>query len=237
MLVLMQSTEAESETERLGKVSTLLVPSAILPSKTFSHATLHDITLPLRIRGGGALATFATPTHPVVVVSSETDSLTMKQFTTGKDPAACVEERFFQCICEKQHLFSCPSTFSPNASYVPYRRFLVDWMSAVGEKLDSSPAPSTVLSCILTKSCEHEMRFQSHATNFWRRHASASLRSMKKLMVTTLPSLPSCCKLPKSAHALRTFRDEGEVRVLQYLGYRLSTVPPLLVVEYFLPRA
>ena len=58
-------------------------------------------------------------------------------------------------------------------------------------------------------------------------------RKYEEIDGTNPPFIIQLLQITKIGQSLRTFRDEGEVKVLQYLGYRLSTVPPLSVVEYF----
>jgi hypothetical protein len=47
----------------------------------------------------------------------------------------CTEDLFLDMV-ERQIDYVSPRTYTPEASYIPYRRYLVDWMSDVGEQCE-----------------------------------------------------------------------------------------------------
>mmetsp|Transcript_15064 Transcript_15064/g.28939 ORF Transcript_15064/g.28939 Transcript_15064/m.28939 type:complete len:329 (-) Transcript_15064:168-1154(-) len=147
----------------------------------------------------------------------------------------CTEDLFHD-MCERQSDYVSPSTYSPQASYIPYRRYLVDWMSDVGEQCQLHTTTVHVSVLFLDKIFRTREIPRSH----WKLLATACLSIAAKYEEAEehCPAIPDLLKLTKLAsvgHTSLTFR-EGEVEVLRFLGWRLRAVPPLHVIGYFLSK-
>lgn len=137
---------------------------------------------------------------------------------------------------ERQGDFVSPSSFSPNASYLPYRRYLVDWMSDVGEQcgLHSSTVHVGVLYL------DKIFRSSEIPRSQWQLLATACISVAAKYEEAEehcpqIPDLLQLTKLSNAGHTSLSFR-EGEVEVLRRLGWKLRAFPSLHVAGYFLSR-
>lgn len=137
---------------------------------------------------------------------------------------------------ERQVDFVSPATFCPGASYLPYRRYLVDWMSDVGEQCRLHNTTVHVSVLYLDKI----FRSAEVPRSQWQLLATACISVAAKYEEAEehCPQIPDLLQLTKLAHAGHTsltFR-EGEVEVLRRLGWRLRAFPPLHVAGYFLSK-
>jgi Cyclin, N-terminal domain/Cyclin, C-terminal domain len=139
---------------------------------------------------------------------------------------------------ERQVDYVCPSSYDPTSSYLPYRRYLVDWMSDVGEqcRLHNSTVHVSVL--FLDKI------FRSHDVprNQWQLIATACITVAAKYEEAEehcpqIPELLQLTKLANAGHSSLSFREQGELPVLRYLGWRLRAIPALHVINYFLIKS
>jgi hypothetical protein len=147
----------------------------------------------------------------------------------------CTEDLFHD-LCERQVDYVSPSTYAPGAAYLPYRRYLVDWMSDVGEqcRLHNSTVHVSIL--FLDK----VFRTRDIPRAQWKLLATACISIAAKYEEAEehcppIPDLLQLTKLSSAGHTSLSFR-EGEVEVLRYLGWRLRAVPPLHVVGYLLAK-
>ena len=129
-----------------------------------------------------------------------------------------------------------PETYQPDASYIPYRRYLVDWMSDVGEQCSLHTSTVHVGILFLDKIFRSKDVPRSH----WQLMATACLSIAAKYEEAEehcppIPDLLRLTKLNAVGHTSLTFR-EGEVEVLRHLGWQLRAVPPLHVIGYFLSK-
>lgn len=140
----------------------------------------------------------------------------------------------FNDMVERQIDYVSPQTYSPNASYIPYRRYLVDWMSDVGEQCALHTTTVHVSILFLDK----VFRSRDIPRNQWQLLATACLSVAAKYEEAEehcppIPDLLRLTKLSQVGHTSLSFR-EGEVEVLRHLGWKLRAVPPLHVIGYFL---
>jgi Cyclin, N-terminal domain/Cyclin, C-terminal domain len=142
----------------------------------------------------------------------------------------------FHDMCERQVDYVSPETFAPGAAYLPYRRYLVDWMSDVGEqcRLHNSTVHVSIL--FLDK----VFRSNDIPRSQWKLLATACISIAAKYEEAEehcppIPDLLHLTKLSSAGHTSLSFR-EGEVDVLRLLGWRLRAVPPLHVIGYFLAK-
>lgn len=137
---------------------------------------------------------------------------------------------------ERQVEFVSPSSYAPQAAYIPYRRYLVDWMSDVGEqcRLHNSTVHVSIL--FLDKI----FRAKVIPRNQWKLLATACISIAAKYEEAEehcppIPELLQLTKLSNAGYTSLTFR-EGELEVLRHLSWRLRAVPALHVVGYFLEK-
>jgi len=137
---------------------------------------------------------------------------------------------------ERQVDFVSPATYTPHASYLPYRRYLVDWMSDVGEqcRLHNSTVHVSIL--FLDKI----FRSKDIPRSQWQLLATACISVAAKYEEAEehcppIPDLLHLTKLSEGGHTSLSFR-EGELEVLRHLGWRLRAFPPLHGIGYFLAK-
>mmetsp|Transcript_30431 Transcript_30431/g.56193 ORF Transcript_30431/g.56193 Transcript_30431/m.56193 type:complete len:322 (+) Transcript_30431:191-1156(+) len=148
----------------------------------------------------------------------------------------CCTEDLFINMCESQHDYVSPANYTPDASYIPYRRYLVDWMSDVGEQCNLHTTTVHVSILLLDKI----FRAQEIPRSHWQLMATACLSIAAKYEEAEehcppIPDLLRLTKLSAVGHTSLTFR-EGEVEVLRHLGWKLRAIPPLHVIGYFLAK-
>lgn len=139
-------------------------------------------------------------------------------------------------MLERQIDYVSPQAYSPTASYIPYRRYLVDWMSDVGEQCALHTTTVHVSILFLDKI----FRSRDIPRSQWQLLATACLSVAAKYEEAEehcppIPDLLKLTKLDQVGHTSLSFR-EGEVDVLRNLGWQLRAVPPLHVIGYFLSR-
>ena len=137
---------------------------------------------------------------------------------------------------ERQVDFVSPAAFNPTAAYLPFRRYLVDWMSDVGEqcRLHNTTIHVSVLYM------DKIFRTNNIPKSDWQLVATACISVAAKYEEAEehCPQIPNLLRLTKLAHVGHTslsFR-EGEVMVLRALEWRIRAFPPLHVVNYFLSK-
>jgi Cyclin, N-terminal domain/Cyclin, C-terminal domain len=137
---------------------------------------------------------------------------------------------------ERQEDYVSPTTYDPTSPYLPFRRYLVDWMSDVGEqcRLHNSTIHVSVL--YLDK-IFRKMDVPRHQ---WQLIATACISVAAKYEEAEehcpqIPELLQLTKLVNAGHTSLSFR-EGELEVLRCLGWRLRAFPALHVVGYFLSK-
>jgi hypothetical protein len=139
-------------------------------------------------------------------------------------------------MCDRQVDYVSPSTFMPNAAYLPYRRYLVDWMSDVGEQCRLHNTTIHVSILYLDKI----FRSREIPRNQWKLIATACISIAAKYEEAEehcppIPDLLQLTKLSSAGYTSLTFR-EGELEVLKHLGWRLRAIPSLHAIGYFLAK-
>lgn len=147
----------------------------------------------------------------------------------------CTEDLYHD-MCERQVDYVSPTTFAPTATYLPYRRYLVDWMSDVGEQCRLH---NTTVHCAILY-LDKIFRSREIPRSQWKLLATACISVAAKYEEAEehcppIPDLLQLTKLSSAGYNSLSFR-EGEVEVLRYLGWRLRAVPPLHVINYFLTK-
>lgn len=147
----------------------------------------------------------------------------------------CTDDLFVDMV-ERQMDYVSPASYSPHATYLPYRRYLVDWMSDVGEQCRLHTTTIHVSILFLDKIFRTRDIPRSH----WQLLATACLSIAAKYEEAeedcpTIPDLLRLTKLCAVGHTSLSFR-EGEVEALRHLGWRLRAVPPLHVIGFFIAK-
>ncbi|EED94628.1 predicted protein [Thalassiosira pseudonana CCMP1335] len=142
----------------------------------------------------------------------------------------------YASMLQTQTDYVSPQSYSPTSSYIPYRRYLVDWMSDVGEQC--SLHTSTVHCGILY--LDKIFREREVPRGSWQLLATACLSVAAKYEEAEehcphIPDLLRLTKLSSVGHTSLSFR-EGEVQVLRNLGWKLRAIPPLHVIGYYLSK-
>lgn len=137
---------------------------------------------------------------------------------------------------ERQVDYVNPNAYNPKASFLPYRRYLVDWMSDVGEQFRLHNTTVHVSVLFLDKL----FRVVDIPRDQWQLLATACITIAAKYEEAEedcppIPDLLRVTKLSASGVTPLVFRG-GEVQVLRILGWRLRAVPALKVVGYFLQK-
>jgi Cyclin, N-terminal domain/Cyclin, C-terminal domain len=137
---------------------------------------------------------------------------------------------------ERQVDFVEPALFNPSSQYLPYRRYLVDWMSDVGEQCHLHNTTVHVSVLYLDKI----FRSKEIPRNQWQLLATACISVAAKYEEAEehcpqIPDLLQLTKLSNAGHTSLSFR-EGELEVLRHLGWRLRAFPALHVVGYLLSK-
>lgn len=137
---------------------------------------------------------------------------------------------------ERQVDYVSPQSYDPKASFLPYRRYLVDWMSDVGEQFRLHNTTVHVSVLFLDK----VFRSTEIPRSQWQLMATACITIASKYEEAEeccphIPELLRITKLSNAGHTSLSFR-EGELEVLRILGWRLRAVPALRVVGYFVQK-
>eukprot|EP00934_Nitzschia_sp_Nitz4_P003735 Nitzschia sp. Nitz4//scaffold40_size135432//37645//39059//NITZ4_003235-RA/size135432-snap-gene-0.115-mRNA-1//1//CDS//3329551192//3725//frame0 len=141
-----------------------------------------------------------------------------------------------QDMKERQVDYVSPASYNPNASYLPYRRYLVDWMSDVGEQCRLHTSTVHVSILYLDKI----FRTTDIPRGQWQLLATACISVAAKYEEAEehCPQIPELLRLTKLAnvgHNSLSFRA-GELEVLRHLGWQLRAIPPIHIMSYFLGR-
>ena len=137
---------------------------------------------------------------------------------------------------ERQVDFVSPKGYDPTAHFLPYRRYLVDWMSDVGEQFRLHNTTVHVSILYLDKIFRNATIPRSQ----WQLLATACITLAAKYEEAEehcphIPELLRVTKLSSAGYTSLSFRD-GELEVLRILGWRLRAVPSLRVVGFFLQK-
>jgi Cyclin, N-terminal domain/Cyclin, C-terminal domain len=137
---------------------------------------------------------------------------------------------------QRQVDYVSPQAFAPNAEYLPFRRYLVDWMSDIGDQCRLHNTTIHVSVLFLDKI----LRSTSIPRSEWQLLATACITIAAKYEEAEehcphIPELLRMTKLHHAGHTSLSFRD-GESEVLRLLGWRLRAIPPLHVVGYLLQK-
>lgn len=87
------------------------------------------VTILMRVEDLSCLA----QAHWLTSIDAPAPVPTDRQENIDESLGMCTEDLFID-MCERQIDYVSPASYAPNASYIPYRRYLVDWMSDVGEQ-------------------------------------------------------------------------------------------------------
>ena len=147
----------------------------------------------------------------------------------------CTED-LYRDMLEREGEYVSPALYSPNAAFLPYRRYLVDWMSDVGEQCHLHTSTIHVSVLFLDKI----FRSSQIPRNQWQLLATACITIAAKYEEAEehcphIPELLKLTKLREAGHNSLSFR-EGELEVLQRLGWKLRAFPALHVVGYILSK-
>jgi hypothetical protein len=147
----------------------------------------------------------------------------------------CTDD-LFEDMKERQVEYVSPGSYRPKASYLPYRRYLVDWMSDVGDQCRLHPSTVHVSILYLDKI----FRSREIPRGQWQLLATACISVAAKYEEAEehcppIPELLRLTKLANAGHTSLSFR-EGELEVLRYLGWKLRAVPPIHVIGYHLSK-
>jgi len=143
----------------------------------------------------------------------------------------------YRDMVERQVDYVSPGTYTMTASYLPYRRYLVDWMSDVGEQCRLHNTTIHVAILFLDKI----FRSNDIPRAQWQLLATACISVAAKYEEAEehcppIPHLLHMTKLTCAGHTSLSFRHDGELVVLRHLGWRLRAIPALHVVNYFLAK-
>jgi Cyclin, N-terminal domain/Cyclin, C-terminal domain len=153
------------------------------------------------------------------------------------DEILCVStEDLYEDMKERQVEYVSPSTYAPNATYLPYRRYLVDWMSDVGEQCRLHNSTVHVGILFLDKI----FRSRNIPRHEWQLLATACISVAAKYEEAEehcppIPELLRLTKLGQGGHTPLSFR-EGELSVLRYLNWELRAIPAIHVIGYYLSK-
>ncbi|GMI14895.1 hypothetical protein TrLO_g7345 [Triparma laevis f. longispina] len=129
---------------------------------------------------------------------------------------------------------------NPQATYLPFRRYLVDWMSDIGEQFNLHPTTIHTSILYLDKIFREQEGKPCPPRNKWQLLATACISVASKYEEAEehcppIPELLEVTKLYQSGQTPLSFRD-GESEVLDYLHWTLRAVCPLHVVGYYLSK-
>jgi len=144
----------------------------------------------------------------------------------GMDPNELYED-----MLEHEGLFSF---HVPDASYIPYRRYLVDWMSDVGERFHM--LTSTVHCAVLYM--DKILATREVPRNKWQLLASSciSVASKYEEAEECNPPIPHLIEIARLDKSSVDFRDRGELEVLRMLGWQLRALPPMHFVNFYIAK-
>ena len=151
------------------------------------------------------------------------------------DGLLCVNSSdLYEAMRESQGDFVSPETYTPGAAYLSCRRYLVDWMTHIGESFHLHDTTIHVGVLFLDKVLRSRDEI---ARNQWLLLAAACLSLAAKYEEAEehcpyIPDLLRATNLGNLGHTSVSFR-EGEIRVLNYLHWKLRAIPPLHVLGYF----
>jgi len=182
-----------------------------------------------------------TPTQCMERMSMENieEGMESKPFgiNTPIDEILCIcTEDLYLDMKERQVEYVSPANYSQNASYLPYRRYLVDWMSDVGEQCRLHNSTVHVAILFLDKI----FRSRNISRGQWQLLATACISVAAKYeeaeeYCPPIPDLLRLTKLGDAGHTPLSFR-EGELEVLRYLNWQLRAIPPIHIIGYFLAK-
>ena len=192
----------------------------------------------------GSLSSFPFAIH----CRSRTDLLNCLPYVSPRHPSQSnvnVElgvstEDIYEDMLQRQGNFVGPQIYNAEAHYLPYRRYLVDWMSDVGEQ--NHLHNSTIHVAILFM--DKIFADPKVKRDKWQLLATACITVAAKYEEAEehCPIIPDLLKMTKLAGegskanvTPLAFRD-GEVEVLKHLNWTLRATPALHVVGYYLSK-
>lgn len=146
-----------------------------------------------------------------------------------------VEDLFID-MQKRETQYVSSKNYKPNASYIPCRHHLVNWMVNVGEQCNLLNSTVHVSIILIDKIFSKRDVPKSE----WHLFATACISIAAKSEEThercpAIPDLLAITKLSGTGHTYLSFRD-GEIEVLDCLRWKLRAVPAIHFVEYFLSR-
>jgi len=174
------------------------------------------------------------PNILLIIPSIFIDSL---QLQTSIDEELNMDtEDLFRDMMERQVDYVSTNDYVPSASYLPYRRYLVDWMRDIGKRCRLHTSTVHVSILFLDKI----FRSNDIPKSKWRLLATACISVAAKYEEAEkncppIPYLLQLTSLKQRGHTSLSFR-EAESEVLQFLGWRLRAIPPIHFIGYFLAK-
>lgn len=146
-----------------------------------------------------------------------------------------VEDLFID-MQKRETQYVSSKNYKPNASYIPCRHHLVNWMVNVGEQCNLLNSTVHVSIILIDKIFSKRDVPKSE----WHLFATACISIAAKSEEThercpAIPDLLAITKLSGTGHTYLSFRD-GEIEVLDCLRWKLRAVPAIHFVEYFLSK-
>ena len=173
--------------------------------------------------------------HTQKVFTKPTATTTMVHKTQTIDEILNIDTRdLYLEMKGMQGDYVSPKTYNPSASYLSFRRYLVDWMTSIGETFrlhESTIHVSVLFLDKILRSRNDIPRGQ------WQLLATACISLAAKYEEAEehcphIPDLLRVTKLSAVGHTSLSFR-EGELEVLKLLNWKLRAVPAIHFVGYF----
>ena len=174
------------------------------------------------------------PNILLIIPSIFIDSL---QLQTSIDEELNMDtEDLFRDMMERQVDYVSMNDYVPSALYLPYRRYLVDWMRDIGKRCRLHTSTVHVSILFLDKI----FRSNDIPKSKWRLLATACISVAAKYEEAEkncppIPYLLQLTSLKQRGHTSLSFR-EAESEILQFLGWRLRAIPPIHFIGYFLAK-
>jgi hypothetical protein len=185
--------------------------------------------------------------QPLETSNNSLDETPLKYIAYGNPPplqhTLCIDSTDLHSnMLAQQSLYVTPSTYSPAASYLPFRRYLVDWMSDIGDNFGLHPTTIHVSILYLDKILRGQAPIiQPPPRAQWQLLATACISCAAKYEEAEehCPNIPELLDVTKLSHQGVTplsFRADGELEVLKYLFWTLRAVPALHFINLHLAQ-
>mmetsp|Transcript_21499 Transcript_21499/g.44819 ORF Transcript_21499/g.44819 Transcript_21499/m.44819 type:complete len:315 (-) Transcript_21499:30-974(-) len=187
-----------------------------------------DASLSLHGSASSSIPPSYTPSKPFGLTSDIDETLCMNTFD------------LYESMKLVQSEYVSPESHNPRASYLPYRRYLVDWMSDIGEQFNLHTTTIHTSVLFLDRIFREDGGRAPPPRSQWQLIATACISVASKYEEAEehcppIPELLEVTKLYQSGHTPLSFRD-GECEVLGYLNWTLRAVCPLHFVGFFLSK-